>query len=240
MEDDSLDRRGGGFLSGCFKVIAVALIVVLMLGAALWFMGDSLKKRFLAPDPVTVATSSLEGLREQNRLSTFAARYVAVVTSEQTRLGLTAKKTMIMPGNVRYEVDLSKLTRNDLSWDAGSNTLTITLPPVETVGPEVDINGIREYGAGGILMTLTNAEEALDTANRTAAQAELVRQAREPVPMRMARDATRRAVENNFLLPLRAVGIQAQVRVRFADEPAEDRERWDESRRPEDVIANRN
>src|SRR3546814_3730619 len=71
----------------------------------------------LSPDPVTIANSSLQGLQEQNRLSAFAARYVAVVTSKQSRLGLTAEKTMIMPGMVRYEVDLGKLTQRDVTWD---------------------------------------------------------------------------------------------------------------------------
>src|SRR3546814_3258102 len=69
----------------------------------------------LSPDPVTIANSSLQGLQEQNRLSAFAARYVAVVTSTQSRLGLTAEKTMIMPGMVRYEVDLGKRSEEQKS-----------------------------------------------------------------------------------------------------------------------------
>jgi hypothetical protein len=40
----------------------------------------------------TVASASLQGLREQNRLSAFAANYAAVVTSEQRRFGLSAKR----------------------------------------------------------------------------------------------------------------------------------------------------
>ena len=239
MEDDSIDRRGGGLLSGCFKLIAGALIVVLMLGAAFWFLGDALKKRFLAPDPVTVATSSLEGLREQNRLSTFAASYVAVVTSTQTRMGLVARKTLIMPGSVRYEVDLSKLEQSDLAWDAATNTLSIQLPPVEVMGPEVDMARIREYGDGGVLMALTNAEDQIDAANRAAGQAELMRQARGPVNMRLARDSTRRAVERSFSMPLRAAGMNATVEVTFADEPRRSTERWDTTRTPAEVLNSR-
>jgi hypothetical protein len=242
VEDGGVtERRRGSGIGGCINALILALLILAAIAAGFWFLGDSLKKRFLSPDPVTVASSSLQGLREQNRLSTFAARYVAVVTSKQSRLGLTAQKTLIMPGSVRYEVDLSKLKDSDVSWDAGSNTLTVILPPVEVIGPDVDIDQIREYGEGGILMSLTDAEEKLDAANRQAARTELVRQAREPVPMRMARDATRRAVENNFLLPLRAAGLSPTVVVRFADEGSKsNREVWDMSRRPEDVLANRN
>lgn len=225
--------------NGCAALIAAVAALILVVGGGFWFLGDQLKRQFAGPSPVTVAQASLQGLREQNRLSTFAARYVAVVTSKQSRLGLTAQKTLIMPGMVRYEVDLSKLEQKDLSWDASGNRLTITLPPVELVGPDVDIDNIREYGEGGILMALTSVEDRLDDANRKEGQAELVRQARAAMPMRLARDATRRAVERSFLMPLKAVGVNASVAVRFADEPEGTSEQWDVSRRPEDVIANK-
>ena len=50
-------------------------------------------------------------MRAQNRLIVFAARYVSVVTSEQERLGglVSSERTLILPGDVRYELDLSKL-----------------------------------------------------------------------------------------------------------------------------------
>jgi hypothetical protein len=226
---------------GCLKALGITALILIAIGAGFWYLGDSVVRRLTgAPDPVSVATSSLQSLREQNRLSTFAARYVAVVTSTQTRLGLSAKKTLIMPGSVRYEVDLSKLDQKDLSWDAGSRTLSVTLPPLDVVGPDVDIDHIREYGEGGILMALTDAEAQIDAANRKAGQEELVRQAREPTPMRLARDATRRTIARNFELPLRAAGVAATVDVRFADEPDPNKhEVWDMSRNPADVMANK-
>ena len=194
----------------------------------------------LAPDPTTIASASLEGLREQNRLSTFAARFVAVVTSRQSQLGFTTEKTLIMPGMVRYEVDLGKLSQRDVAWDAATRTLAVRLPPVEVEGPQIDLNALREYGSGGVLATLTDAEKRLDTANRRAGQIELVRQAREPAMIRLARDATRRAVERSFAMPLRAAGVDATVSVRFADEAQASTERWDTSRSLQDVLGNRN
>lgn len=231
---------GGVRSGGCLKFLGLLVAVVLVIGAGFWFLGDTIKRQFMAPSPVTVAQASLQGLREQNRLSTFAARQVAVVTSKQTRFGLTAQKTMIMPGLVRYEVDLSKLQQNNLSWDAATNTLSITLPPIELVGPDIDMDHIREYGDGGILMALTNAGQQLDEANRKAARDELLRQAGEPVYMRMAREATRNAVARSFAMPLRAAGINANVEVYFPDErKGPNGEVWDMSRRPEDVLANK-
>ncbi|WP_204271705.1 hypothetical protein, partial [Escherichia coli] len=68
---------------------------------------------------------------------------------------------------------------------------------------------------------------------------ELLRQAQSGPYMRMAREATRRAVERSFAMPLRATGIDAQVRVLFPDEANRSTERWDVSRRPEEVLGNR-
>lgn len=230
-------RRGsvGGFLAKATGVIALLALAGLL---ALWGVQRYVASR-LAPDPVTVASASLEGLREQNRLSAFAARFVAVVTSRRSQLGFSTEKTLIMPGMVRYEVDLGRLTQRDVGWDAKTHTLSVTLPPVEVTGPEVDLNAIREYGTGGVLSRLTDAEKALDQANRRAGQAELIRQARDAMPIRLARDATRRAVERSFAMPLRAAGVPADVRVRFADEPVRNDEQWDVSRSLDEVLANR-
>ena len=224
---------------GCFAVIGVLAMMALAAAGAFWLATRWVNKT-LDPDPVTIATASLQGIREQNRLSAFTARYVAVVTSKQERLGLSAQKTLIMPGMVRYEVDLGKLEQRDVKWDAERRTLSVKLPPVELVGPQVDLTQIREYDAGGLLLRVSDAGARLDQANRAAGQRELVRQAREPVPMRLAKDATRRAVERSFAMPLRAAGLDANVEVWFPDERSStDRELWDVTRSIDEVLANR-
>jgi hypothetical protein len=190
-------------------VIAGALVAL-----ALVFAG-TLKGWFTPDDPETVAAASLEGLREQNVLVPFTARYVAVVTSRQEQLGLAAQKTLIMPGTVRYELDLASLGEEDLAWDAESGTLTVTLPPLRLAGPEIDLAGIREYRDGRLLLWLTDAEQTLDAANEAAARSELLEQAGGEVPMRLARGAAARAIESSFTLPLRAAGLDARVRVVF-------------------------
>lgn len=222
------------------RVAIVVVAIVAALAAGLWMVREVVRSQFAGPNPETVAQASLEGLREQNRLTTFTARYVAVVTSKQSRLGLTAQKTLIMPGMVRYEVDLSKLRQQNLEWDSDAKQLTVTLPPIEVVGPQVDIDNVQQYSNGGVLMRLTDIEGRLDTANRKAGQQELIRQARAETPMKLAKEATRRAVERSFAMPLRAAGLDAKVAVYFPDERRRtSREVWDISRSPEDVIANR-
>lgn len=199
---------------GVFRGLVVALLAL-----ALFFGWRAWQDWQKSSDPQTVVAASLQGLQEQNVLVPFTARYVAVVTSTQSRLGLSAKKTLIMPGTVRYEVDLTKLKQSDLDWDAATNSLTVTLPPLRLAGPEIDIDAISEFRDGEILLTLTNAEEVLDAANRKAAQAELVKQAKGATPMRLAQGAARNAIEQSFAMPLKAAGIDATVTARFAGTP---------------------
>jgi len=198
---------------GLFRVLIVAILAIaLFLGWRAW---DGWQRSY---DPQTVVAASLQGLQEQNVLVPFTARYVAVVTSTQSRMGLSAKKTLIMPGTVRYEVDLGRLKPSDLDWDAATSALTVTLPPLRLAGPEIDIDAISEFRDGTILLTLTDAEEVLDAANRKAAQAELIKQAKGTTPMRLAENAARAAIEQSFAMPLKAAGIDAAVTARFASD----------------------
>jgi Protein of unknown function (DUF4230) len=172
-------------------------------------------QRSISPPVETVVASSLKSLQAQNRLSSFAARFVTVVTSRKEQLGFAAEKTLIMPAMVRYEVDLAKLKQDDLVWDAGAKTLVITLPPIELSGPEFDLSGTKEYGSGAVLMTLTDVERLLDQSNRTKAKADVIAQAKAPTMLKLASDATARAITNNFALPLKAAGVEAKVNVTY-------------------------
>jgi len=219
--------------------IAPALFALLV-GAGL---GLLLRSAPAAPgaDPLAIANATLLSVREQGRQTMFAARFVAVATASETRLGLTARKTLIMPGQVRYGVDLSRLRRQNLAWDSATLTLTVTLPPLEVAGPQIDFDQVQEYAEGGILMALTDAETALDESNRRAGQEELMRQARGPLPMGQARAAAMRDVARSFALPLRGAGIDASVAIRFVDPSgAELASFLDRPRRIEDRIRAKN
>lgn len=200
-------------------LLALAAIIVALMFGLLIGVGTGIADRiFGGPDPKTIATASLESMRAQNRLIVFAARYVSVVTSEQERLGglVSSERTLILPGDVRYELDLSKLQPKDVSWDGSAHTLTVELPQVEVAGPDVDINSVKEYGSGGVLSALTNATEQLDQANRARAVADLRKQATAAVPMQLARQSARVAVERSFAMPLLAAGFKnVKVVARF-------------------------
>ena len=212
----------------------VAILLILS-----WALLSKFESGF-SPDPVSIASASLEGIREQNKLTVFEASYNASVTTTIRRLGLSAQATLLMPGTVRYEVDLSKLGENDVRWDAETGTLSIKLPPVEISRPEVQIDRIQTYDSGGILLALTDAEKQLDQANRRKGVQELARQAENPLQMRLARDAAKRAIASSFVLPLRAAGLDAKVDAFFDFERgSKNNDRWDLSRPIKDVLADK-
>ena len=215
--------------------IIVALILGLLVGGAL----DIGKRLFGGPDPETVASSALQSMRAQNRLVPFVARYVSVVSSRQERFAglVSSERTLILPGDVRYELDLAKLGPEDVQWDAANSTLSVTLPEIEIAGPEVDLAAAREYGEGGVLSAVTDADQALDRNNRARAVADLRKQAGGAVPMRLAREAGRQAVERSFALPLQAAGFdKAKVVARYRTDASPVTEPLDHSRSYNEVL----
>lgn len=202
-----------------FALVALALVIGLVIGTS----SGVVDRLFGGPNPKTIASASLESMRAQNRLNVFAARYVSVTTSAVSRFGFSSKRTLILPGDVRYELDLAKLEPKDVTWDAGSNTLRVMLPEIEIAGPDVDLASAQEYGAGGVLSALTDANQQLDSANRAKAVADLRKQAQGAVQMRLARQAARAAVERSFAMPLLAAGFKdAKVVARFPTEGNDD------------------
>ena len=220
------------------KPLAIAAVIVaLALGLVVGVTTGIADRIFGGPNPKTIASASLESMRAQNRLVAFVARYVSVTTSTTSRFGLSAKRTLILPGDVRYELDLAKLEAKDVSWDDSTHTLSVRLPEVEVAGPEVDLSAAQEYGAGGVLAALTNADQSLDQANRASAVADLRKQASAPVPMRLARQAARQAVERSFAMPLVAAGFKdVKVVARFPTEGTDEASYLDLSTPYEEAI----
>src|SRR5947209_7661752 len=216
-------------------MVALALILGVLLGLTTG-IADRI---FGGPNPKTIASASFESMRAENRLTVFAARYVSVVSSEQQRLGglVSSERTLILPGDVRYEIDLSKLQPNDVTWDGSSRTLKVKLPEIDIAGPDVDINSVKEYGGGGVLSALTNANQQLDQTNRARAVGDLRKQATAEVPMRLARQSARQAVERSFAMPLLAAGFKdVKVVARFPTEGTDEASYLDLSTPYEEAI----
>ena len=210
-----MDSRVRNFVA--LAAIGIALILGVLIGVTTG-IADRI---FGGPDPTTIATASLQSMRAQNRLTVFAARYVSVVTSQQQRLGglFSSERTLILPGDVRYELDLSKLQPSDVKWNGSNHTLTVQLPMIDVAGPDLDINAVKEYGSGGVLSALTDTNEQLDQANRDRAVKDLRKQATSEVPMKLARQSAKDAVERSFAMPLMAAGFDnVKVVARFPTE----------------------
>lgn len=218
-------------------IALAALLLGLVLGGVIGLGGSIFR-----PNAETIASSALQSMRAQNRLVPFVARYVSVVSSKQSQFGglLTTERTIVLPGDVRYELDLAKLEADDVRWDGASKTLAVTLPEIEIAGPDVDLNALREYGPGGLGEMLTNGANSLDRVNRARAVADLRKQALAPVPMGLAREAGRQAVERSFALPLVAAGIEgARVVARYPTEGRRSDEVIDRSRSYNEVLGER-
>ena len=202
-----------------FAMIAIALVLGVLVGTST----DFASRLFGGPNPKTIASSSLESMRAENRLIAFVARYVSVTTTTTSTFGFSAKRTLILPGDVRYELDLSKLENKDVTWDGATRTLRVQLPEIEIAGPDVDLAAAQEYGQGGVLSALTNANQQLDSANRAKAVADLRKQAQGATQMRLAHQAARAAVERSFAMPLLAAGFKdVKVVARFPTEGSDD------------------
>jgi hypothetical protein len=199
-------------------MLVVMVVVALIAGLLLGTWTGLADKIFGGPNPRTIATESLESMRAENRLTVFAARYVSVVTSDEQKFGglLSSERTLILPGDVRYELDLSRLLPTDVKWDKSSKTLRVQIPELDVAGPDVDIQAVRQYGGNGVLSAMTNANEQLDQANRDRAVQDLRKQATATVPMQLARQSARVAIERSFAMPLVAAGFKdVKVVARF-------------------------
>lgn len=200
------------------RAILLGVLAGLVAGGLLVLLAGASIGKWLGrgPDPATIAAASLQSVKAQNTLTAFAAGFNVAVTSEQTRLGVfTAKKTLIVPGIVRYELDWNRVTPQDLAWDAGSKTLTVTVPRPTVSVPAIDLTRIREFKDGAVLFALTDAEAAFDSANRARAVSEMTAEAQSPTLVAMADKATTEAVARTFTLPLAAANVDARVVVKI-------------------------
>ena len=205
------------------KTLGLLIALTLLIGGGVWFAF-----RQTQPQMGSVVASTLDALQEQNRLLIFTNTSTATVTTTQNRFGLSAKKTLIVKGVMRYEIDMAKLAADDVRWDAATKTLSVRMPPIEIAPPQIDLNSIQEYGEGGILRSFTNVDDVLDASNRSKAQRQLIAQAQSPVLMNLARSAAKKAVAKNFEAPLKAAGIDAVIAPFFDGETdAIVRTRWD-------------
>ncbi len=210
-------RAAAAFLAG--------LGVAALAGLAFLLAAPALRARLLpgaAASGETVVAATLQAVRREQKLLVFAAFVTADVTStvQKTVLDLAVPgtgvtRTVIVPGEVRYAIDLSTLSEDDLRWNPETRTLTVRLPPVVALDPAIRLDRMRVFTEKGPLAAVTDVEEVADAMNRKAIAGALLAEARTPELMRLAEAAAAEALRTSFLLPLRAAGLDG-VRVEVA------------------------
>ncbi len=192
------------------QIALVALVVV-----AILFAYD----RFFRPSPGDPLATTISALKKENKLVVFSAQVVPVVSSTDSRvLGLLqSQQTAIIPGYVEYYLDMSQLDENSIEWDAETQKLSITLPPLMISPPNLSENRAQYYRKG--LLITGEAQEALFRGNSAAALAEATEQARKPLLVNMAKKAAKEAIHQNMTVPLRSAGFDnITTTIRFANE----------------------
>lgn len=158
--------------------------------------------------------------------------------SADQRVGGLLRSTRVMkaPFEVSYYVDLSELDPADFLWDERSHTLIVEVPDVRPGPVNVDEARATLDRTSGLFVTRA-AMADLQRAASASAEKVAADEAASPARMESARRNARTAVAGLFAQPLRAAGLRAKVRVRFAGEAVQDGEQWDRSRSLAEIFA---
>ncbi|WP_068070723.1 DUF4230 domain-containing protein [Novosphingobium lentum] len=192
------------------------LLFVVALAAAAWLAWRTYWPEHLG-DPLATSLISFE---KQDSLTVFSAQLAPVVASDDSRLfGLVnARQVAVIPARVDYTIDLGKVGRNRLAWDAATRTLTVQLPPLTVSRPNLD-EARAQYLREGVWIT-RDAQDKLTRDNTRLAEQQAMQAAGNPVLIGLARSAAREAVTQNLAIPLQVAGYgEVKVVVRFDGEP---------------------
>lgn len=151
--------------------------------------------------------TSLVAFDKQDRLTVFSAELAPVVASDDSRLfGLvTSRQVAVIPARVDYALDLGKVGRDRMSWNAATKTLTVRLPGLEVTRPNLD-EARAQYLREGVWITRA-AQDKLTRNNTLLAERLAVEQAANPVLMGLARGAAKDAIRQNLSIPLQVAGF---------------------------------
>jgi len=169
--------------------------------------GEAKHTGFFTVDTTKVLATTVESLREENKLQVFSYRGTAKVHAGRTVLWLFGgEQELIVPAVVTYYLDLSNLSLADVRYDEKAKLVTVKLPKV-TLG---DIAFQPENATtinGGVLTFSDEQVEALRKANYKNARRAMIAQAQQPGLLNAANRQAQTNVENYFAIPLRIAGL---------------------------------
>jgi hypothetical protein len=188
------------------------LLFIVTLALAVWFAWKAFGPEHLG-DPLA---TSLVALEKQDKLTVFSAQLSPVVASEDSQLfgALKSRQVAVIPARVDYTLDLAKMDKNRLAWNADTHTMSVQLPALTVGRPNLD-EGRAQYLREGVWIT-NNAQARLTRKNTELAEQQAVQQAANPVLMDLARSAAREAISQNLAIPLQVAGYgDVKVTVHF-------------------------
>lgn len=163
-------------------------------------------------DTTKVLATTVESLREENRMLIFSYKGTAKVRAERSFWWLFGgRQELSVPAVVNYYIDLSQLSLADVSFNETAKIVTVRLPKV-TLG---DIAFQPENATtinGGILTWDDDQVEALRKLNYRNARRAMVAQAQQPGLLNTARKQAQSNITGLFEIPLRIAG-QPDVKV---------------------------
>lgn len=162
---------------------------------------------FFTVDTTKVLATTVESLREENKLLVFTYKGTAKVQAGHTVLWLFGgEQELIVPAVVTYHIDLSDLSLADVRYDEKAQLVTVKLPKV-TLG-EIAFQPENATAINGGVLTFSDEQvEALRKANYANARRAMVAQAQQPGLFDAAKRQARTNVENYFAIPLRIAGL---------------------------------
>lgn len=195
---------------------SVGLLVVThlaMLGAGYYFAPrqpvDSEVKHagLFTVDTTKVLATTVESLRDENKLLVFSYKGTAKVQAGRTVLWLFGgEQELIVPAIVKYYLDLSDLSLADVRYDEKAKLVTVKLPKV-TLG-EIAFQPENATTINGGVLTFSDEQvEALRKANYKNARSAMIAQAQQPGLLNAAKRLARTNVESYFAIPLRIAGL---------------------------------
>ncbi|MDY7098354.1 MAG: DUF4230 domain-containing protein [Pseudomonadota bacterium] len=206
----------GSLSAGAERLMWAAIAI---LAAAALFLGWRAYIYQEEGDPVASAMLAFE---KQNSLVVFASRFEVVAESEyEQKVGPVVvrrvRQAAIIPASIDYRLDLSAMGTQSFSWDDTSETLTVTLPQLQTSRPNLDESKSRIFTEG--LLNTGGSQQLLSEKNSEIAEEKAQAFAKNAEVLALARNSAKDAIRQNLAVPLQVAGFDdARVEVKFGGE----------------------
>ena len=203
------------------RIQAVPWLIVIGLIALSAWLGW---RAFVYQEEADPVGSAMLAFEKQNSLTVFSSRFEVTAESvNTTSLGpidiAESRQAAIIPAHVEYRLDLSRIDRDRLQWNADIEVLDITLPVLKISRPNLDEARKKVYTDG--VWVSRGASENLSRENSRQAEAKAAAFAKNPEVVALARQAAKEAVRQNLAIPLQVAGFEdITVNVRFDGEKA--------------------